>query len=261
MAGEVQQGFARAASVLAAIGGSASGSMRGSDIARATGLGPSTITRLLATLTELGYVAKEPDGAGYAIGTTVLRLASEGLNQSPVYRQSRAIAQELAHRTGFSANVATRDGDQLIYLSHFEGAHARKDHSMVGMGQPLHASALGKCLLIGTDDAERRELLGDLPAYTEHTIASHDALTQEIARVVRKGSALEDQELALGRVCVAAPIRGAHGGVVAAISVSGRLSLMREAGLDALTEDVIEAADRISVGLGLITAIAPRSAS
>lgn len=260
MAGEVQQGFGRAASVLAAIGGSTSGTMRGSDIARATGLGASTITRLLATLTELGYVAKSPEGSGYTIGPTVLRLASEGLNQSPVYRQSRAIAQELAHRTGFSANVAVRDEGHLMYLAHFEGEHARKDHSMVGMGQPLHASALGKCLLIDTDEAERRELLPELPAYTEHTITTHDALTREVERVGRAGSALEDQELALGRVCVAAPIRDAHGDVAAAISISGRLSLVRETGIDALTEDVIEAADRITVGLGLITAVAPRRA-
>lgn len=32
---------------------------------------------------------------------------------------------------------------------------------------------------------------------------------------------------------------------------------MREHGIDLLTEDVVEAADRISVGLGLITAVAP----
>lgn len=258
MAGEVQQGFGRAASVLAAIGASTSGSMRGSDIARATGLGPSTITRLLTTLTELGFVAKGPEGSGYTIGPTVLRLASQGLNQSPVYRQSRAIAQELAQRTGFSANIATRDEGQLIYLSHFEGAHARKEHSMTGMSQPLHASALGKCLLLDTDATQRRDLLGDLPAYTEHSITTHDALTRELDRVSRTGSALEDQELALGRVCVAAPVRDAHGDVVAAISISGRLSLMRAAGIDALREDVIEAADRITVGLGLITAVAVR---
>lgn len=258
MAGEVQQGFGRADAVLAAIGGSTSGTMRGSDIARATGLGASTITRLLATLSELGYVARSPEGSGYTIGPTVLRLASEGLNQSPVYRQSRAIAQELAHRTGFSANVAVRDGAHLVYLSHFEGEHARKDHSMVGMGQPLHASGLGKCLLVDTDEPERRALLPELPAYTEHTITTHDALSREIARVARAGSAIEDQELALGRVSAAAPIRDAHGGIAGAISISGRLSLVRDAGIETLTEDVIEAADRITVGLGLITAVAPR---
>lgn len=258
MAGEVQQGFGRAASVLAAIGDSTSGSMRASDIARATELGPSTITRLLATLTELGFVTKSAEGAGYTIGSTVLRLASQGLNQSPVYRQSRAIAQELAQRTGFSANVAVREGDRLVYLSHFEGAHARKEHSMAGMGQPLHASALGKCLLLDTSARERRELLDDLPAYTEHTLTSHDALTRELDQIAHTGSALEDQELALGRICVAAPIRDAHGDVAAAISISGRLSLMREAGIETLREDVIEAADRITVDLGLITAVAAR---
>lgn len=257
MATEVQQGFGRAASVLAVIGASTTGPMRASDIARATGLGPSTVARLLATLDELGYVAKVGEMPGYTIGTTVLRLASEGLNQNPVHRESRAIAQEVATRTGFSANVAVRDGDKLIYLCHFEGRHAPKSHTMVGMSQPLHASALGKCLLLETEEAERRELLGDLPTYTAGTIGTHEALTRELERVRRAGSAVEDQELALGRLGMAAPIRDSGGGVVAAISLSGRLTLMREHGIDLLTEDVVEAADRISVGLGLITAVAP----
>lgn len=256
MAAEVHQGMGRAAAVLTAIGAATDGPPRASDIARATGLGPSTMARLLTSLEELGYVRRVGDTPGYTIGSAILRLASEGLNQHPVHREARAITQELAHRTGFSANVAVRDGDRLIYLCHFEGDRAQKSHSMVGMSQPLHASALGKCLLLDTDAAERRELLGDLPAFTANTIADHDALTAELARVRAAGSAVEDGELALGRLSVAAPVRDATGAVVAAISISGRLTLMREYGFEALTEDVIEAADRISVGLGLISVVA-----
>lgn len=52
-------------------------------------------------------------------------------------------------------------------------------------------------------------------------------------------------------------MRDATGRVVAAISISGRLSVMRAQGVDTLGEDVIETADRISVGLGMISAVPP----
>jgi DNA-binding IclR family transcriptional regulator len=61
------------------------------------------------------------------------------------------------------------------------------------------------------------------------------------------------EELALGRACVAAPILGRSGDVVAGLSVSGPLSALdltrREA---ALADALIETADAISLGLGYV---------
>jgi len=253
---EIHQSIQRAASVLDALGESETGQLRASDIGRTIGLGPSTTARLLTTLEELGYVRKETDGQLYSIGSAIFALASQGLNQNPVHRESRAAAQELAQKIGLSVNVGVRDGTSVMYLCHFEGALAPKSHTMVGMRQPLHASALGKCLLLDFSQEERIELLGeDLPRFTANTITDHSALTKELAHAHERGTCLEDQELALGRVCIAAPIRNTSGRVVAAISISGRMTVMRDSNLETLAEEAIEAADRISVGLGLISAI------
>ena len=209
MSAEVQQGIGRAASVLTALAESKTGPLRASDIARATDLGASTIARLLGSLEELGYVSRIPDSQSYTIGAAILALASNGLNQNPLHRESRAAAQELAHRVGLSVNVGVREGSSFIYLCHFEGAKAPKSHTMVGLKQPLHASALGKCLLIDMAPDERRAILGDdpLPRYTANTIATHEDLTEELNRITLVGTSTENQELALGRFCIAAPIR------------------------------------------------------
>jgi DNA-binding IclR family transcriptional regulator len=249
------QSVERAVAVLQALGSAEHGAARASDVARAIGLGTSTTGRLLATLEQLGFVRREPRGQGYVIGTAVMRLASQGLNHHPVHREARAAAQDLAQRTGLTANVAVREDDHAVYLCHFEGALARKSHTMVGMSQPLHASALGKCLLVDLTQAEREDLLGELPRYTEHTIVDHDALTADLAAGRARGWCTEDQELALGRLCLAVPVRSASGQVAAAISISGALSVLRTRDLDALAEDLIEVGDRISVGLGLLGAV------
>lgn len=257
MAVEIQQGIARAASVLAALGGSTTGGMRASEIGRVTELGASTMARLLSSLEELDYVTKDAESQLYTIGPAILKLSSQGLNQNAVHRESRVVAEALAQQTGLSVNVATRHGAQAVYLCHFEGSLAPKAHTMIGMPQPLHASGLGKCLLLDMTESERRELLGDEPlaSFTVNTITDHGALAADLAVSLDRGACVEDQELALGRLCIAAPIRDASGGVVASISVSGRLTVMREQDIHALTEHMIEAADRISVGLGMISAV------
>lgn len=247
------QSIERAAAVLQAIGASESGTVRASDIARAIGLGASTTGRLLGTLERLGYVRREPQG--YAVGTAVLALASQGLNHNPVHRESRAAAQELAQRIGLTANVGVRDGAECIYLCHFEGTLAPKSHTMIGMRQPLHASGLGKSLMIDLSERERRELLGDLPQFTDRTLTDHRALTEDLEQARHRGWCVEDQELALGRFCIAAPIRNAGGRVVAGLSISGRVTVLRTMEMASLAEDLIEVADRISVGLGMISAV------
>lgn len=249
------QSIERAALVLRALGSAETGALRASDIGRAIGLGPSTTSRLLATLEGLDYVRRDPVSQEYRIGTAVLLLASQGLNHDPVHRESRAAAQELAHRTGLTANVAVRDRDHAVYLCHFEGSLTRKSHTMIGMAQPLHASALGKALLLDLTQAEREDLLGDLERYTDRTLTDHDALTADLRTSAGRGWCFEDQELALGRFCVAVPIRNAAGSVVAALSISGGMSVLRDRDLTAITEDLIEVGDRISVGLGLLGAV------
>lgn len=256
MNGEVQHSIGRAASVLEALATQATGPMRASDIARATELGPSTITRLLRTLEELGYVERL-DSQEFVIGPTVLALATAGLNHNPVHREARAPAQDLAHRVGLSVNVGVREQQQVMYLCHFEGALSPKSHTMVGLRQPLHASALGKSLLLGLSDEERAAALGDEPfaVYTANTITEMAALARDLDASRERGYCIEEQELALGRRCIAAPIRDASARIVGGISISGRLSHMRERGTEAIAEELIEVADRISVGLGLIAAV------
>lgn len=229
--------------------------LRASDVARAAGLGTSTASRLLATLESLEYVERDPVSGLYRLGAGVLTLAGAAVNEHPVHRAGRQVAQRLAHASGLGANLAVRRGPSVFYLCNFEGALAPKSYTMLGQGNPLHATGLGKCLLLGMDPEALRDVLPDpLPAYTERTIATDTALHAELTQVRRRGYATEVEELALGRACVAAPIRGAAGEVTGALSVSGPLSAIDVENREReLSRMVIEAADEISVALGYLS--------
>lgn len=245
------QSVEKAAAVLSAfLDGRA---LRVSDVAKHAGLGQSTASRLLATLETLGYVERDAVSALYQLGPAVVTLAGVAVNQNPVHREARQRAQHLAATLGLGANVAVRRGDSLFYLCNFEGDLAPKSFVLMGQRNPLHATGLGKCLLLGLDADARRELLPSLHAYTPHTVADHAALDAALTEVTRRGYATETEELALGRACIAAPILDSSGQVAAAISISGPLSALNLAEREAeLARVVIEVADAISVGLGYL---------
>ncbi|MEV6108007.1 IclR family transcriptional regulator [Streptomyces sp. NPDC051940] len=234
--------------------------LRVSDVVRMTGLGTSTASRLLATLESLEFVERDGISGLYRLGTAPITLGGVAVNHHPVHREARQLAQELAARLGLGANVAIRHGATLLYLLNFEGRHAPRNTVLTGQRKPLHATGLGKCLLLALTQEERRELLPEerLHGFTPSTITTHTELDKELEVSARRGYATEVEELAYGRSCVAAPVRDRAGTIVAAISISGPLSTVA---LDRREEELaraaIEAADSISVGLGYV---GPRAA-
>ncbi|WP_432969839.1 IclR family transcriptional regulator [Dactylosporangium sp. CA-233914] len=249
------QSVERALTILRLFTAAGRAELRVSDIAKLAELNLSTASRLLATLEASGVVDRDPVSGLYRLGLDMVSLGGAVLNAHPVHREARQIAQNLAAEVGLGVNVAVRRDASLFYLLNFEGRQAPRSFVLAGQRNPLHATGLGKSLLTGLDPAERRALLPSswLTAYTPRTVTTHQQLDDEIDKTLARGYGTELEELALGRACVAAPIRDASGGVVAALSVSGPLSAIdlphRE---DALARKVIETADSVSIGLGYV---------
>ncbi|MBC9711564.1 IclR family transcriptional regulator [Streptomyces sp. TRM66268-LWL] len=229
--------------------------LRVTDVVKATGLGTSTTSRLLTTLESLEFVERDALSGLYRLGSATITLGGVAVNQHPVHREARQLAQELAARLGLGVNVAVRRGTSLFYLLNFEGRLAPRSTVLTGQRKPLHATGLGKCLLLGLGPAERRELLPEetLHGFTPRTLTSHTRLDAELDEVHRRGYATEVEELAHGRSCVAAPVRSRSGEIVAAVSISGPLSTVAlDSREEELARAVVEAADSISVGLGYV---------
>ncbi|MEV6716269.1 IclR family transcriptional regulator [Lentzea sp. NPDC051208] len=245
------QAVERAMSLLACFS-EAKGALRVSELCAMTGLGQSTVSRMMSTLDRMRFVRQDSRTGLYHVGPAAISLGTLALNSSPVFRASRQVAQNLAHRSGLGANVAELDEFTLRYLCNFEGPRAPKSFSMAGRSAPLHATALGKALLSAMSAEQVSEYFqAPLPQLTPRTITDCQVMAAELEQVRARGYASEVEELAFGRACIAAPIRDNLGAVVAAISMSGPLSALDpRAPHEDLALLIIEAADEISVALG-----------
>lgn len=253
--GSVVQSVERALSILTCFT-DGEPQLRVADMARRLGLAQSTVSRLITTMEALGFIERDSLTGMVRPGLQIVALAGVALNQIDVQRQAQAELSAVASDLGLAANLAILRGDEIFYLTTFEGPKAPKLFTMIGKSNPVHCTAIGKALVAHLPGTEREALLQRIayPTFTPHTATSPDQLRSMLDHVRQHGYATEREELAFGRACIAAPIREASGAVVAAASISGPLSaLALEEREPELVARVIEMTDRISRKLGWVT--------
>jgi len=249
------QSVERALSILACFSDS-DPQLRVAEIARRLGLSQSTVSRMIGTMEQMGFVERDPVSGLVQPGLELVTLAGVALNQVDVQRYAQEDLSAVASELGLAANLAILRGDRIFYLSTVEGPKAPKLYTMIGKRNPIHCTAIGKVLVAFLSDDKREGLLKRIsyPALTSNTITSAEELGPVLDRIRVQGYGEEREELAFGRACVAAPIRSASGEVVAAASISGPLSaLALDERRDQLVSRLIEMTDHISSKLGWIT--------
>lgn len=227
------------------------------DFSKKLSLTQSNVSRLLTTMVSLGYVEKDENSGLYRLGHQIITLGGIALNNSEIRKHALPDLYDLERQLGLGANLAVLNAQNMFYLAHVDSHRSPRMYTLLGRSNPLYNTGIGKVLLahLGADEVNMILDHTSLAAYTEKTITNRDLLMKELEIVRNRGYAMELEELALGRACIAAPLRGRSGKVVAGISLSGPLSEIRLPEREReLSSILIEVADRISVKMGYITA-------
>ncbi len=220
------------------------------EIAAEIGVHKSTAFRLVTTLEQGGLVEQSEDRGKYRLGMGVLRLAGATSARLDVVQEARPVCRRLGADTGETVNVAVRSGGSALYVDQVAGSSALQPHNWVGQHIPLHATSNGKILISELTDEELAEVVPALPAYTDFTITTKKELRRELEQVRALGYAVAVDELEVGLAAVAAPVRSAHGEVVASLSISGPTFRMDQARIESLIPRVTASATEVSHRLG-----------
>jgi DNA-binding IclR family transcriptional regulator len=220
------QSLTRAAALVRAVGEASAGGGGATTaaLARACGLPVATAARLLATLSDEGFVERTPDGAGWTLGLPLVRLARAADPDRALVAAARPVLEDLADAAGESAALAVaRAGPAMDVIAQADGPGLLGVSDWVGREFPLHASAPGKLVLAELDD----DALGAWVArvrperFTRRTITSVRGLRAELAAIRAQDYAELDGELEPELASLAVTVRGASGAAVAFIGVSG----------------------------------------
>jgi DNA-binding IclR family transcriptional regulator len=220
------------------------------EIAAELGVHKSTAFRLVATLESHRLVEQAGDRGRYALGVGLLRLAGATTARLDLVQESRPVCRQLAADTGETVNLTVLAEHSALYIDQVAGSSALQSHNWVGQHIPLHATSNGKVLLCELEPEKLEESLGKLARFTPMTITRKAQLREELEVVRRQGYSVAVDELEVGLTAVAAPIRNAHGDIVASISVSGPTFRLTTDEMDKVIPLCVEAGAEISHRLG-----------
>ena len=191
-----------------------------SEVVDETEIPKASAHRLLQELVELTALTFDESSRRYRGGLLLAHLGASVTASYDVRRIARPQLEKLHSSTGNVATLGIRDDDQGIYIDKIEPAgFIIRLHSEVGKRFPLHSTAMGKVLLAHSDAETISKITRrKLQAFTDNTITDGQALRSELDDVLKQGYAVDREEITRGLVCVAAPIYGLDGEVVAAIS-------------------------------------------
>jgi IclR family acetate operon transcriptional repressor len=223
------------------------GELGTNEVARRTGMTPSTVSRQLGTLAASGLVERVATNGRYRLGLRIIHLANALLARLDVREVARPHLVALVEATGETATLSVPGDEDAVTIDFVPGSHQVQPVSRLGRPSIAHATSAGKVMLAFSG----RELPeGPFRAYTPRTITDPQALGREIERVREQGWALAAGEREPGLTAIAAPIRSSRGELEAIVALQGPSARFDSVAVDAAVPLVVERADAVSRELG-----------
>jgi IclR family acetate operon transcriptional repressor len=188
------------------------------EIAVALGIPVSSLSYLLGTLVERGYLAR--DGRRYSAGPgcSGCRRASGGFSLA---ERAAPLVRTLRVQLNETTSFFIRHGWEVEALVTESSEQALRYAVPTGNRLQMHALASGKALLaaLSDDDLDRYFAEAERTRYTASTVVSEKALRKEIAQIRKDGFSFTDEEFSLGIVGIGRAVTIA-GEPVGALSVA-----------------------------------------
>jgi len=213
----------------------------------------ASIHRILATLSDQGYVSRSPSNPRYFLGPATRRLAEQNLGASGAAQVLAPTIRALAAQTGETVFVTEMHGTEALCIFLVDGTYPLRLFVRLGQSMPLNAAAASRVLLAFMEPEDARSLLEShsLQEFRQATPITVDQVMDRLPRIRSVGFDIADDELDAGIWAVAAPIRTSTGTVIASVTLAGAATrLSSDQVRQTVVDRVLSAAEAVSRELG-----------
>lgn len=198
--------------------------------AKALDINRTTLIRLLATLEREGILEPLPDDGGYRLGTGLIALASEALNERGILHVARPFLVQLVRELNLSAHLGVLEGREIVYLARETPNSHLASTVREGTRLPAHATTIGRILLAELSLGQLRALYAGhaMESFTAKTRTTLADLEAQLQTDRERGIAwsVANFEAEIGSAAVAVYDHQAR--AVGAINVTGHASIFAE---------------------------------
>lgn len=201
-----------------------------SQISGMTGIGKSSVLRLLYTLTKEGFLAYDESSKNYSLGITIFRLGQVKSDSLNIRNIAKKYLQPICDENGFVSYLGVRHEDKLIFLERIFPRNAPLWSQLFNPldNRELYSTGIGRLFLAHQTDEEVLEYLNRISPskFTDSTITDPEILMRLIrrARIERTASNYGENEPYMHSIC--APIYDWKSNMIAGISFCGPKELI-----------------------------------
>jgi IclR family acetate operon transcriptional repressor len=209
----------------------ASGPVDVLDIIASLKLPKATAYRLVDWFITHGYLGREPGRKRLIVGPRLTNLAFGALSASMRNDAPHIVLQRLVRTFNETCNIGTLLNGEVVYLDRVEAEDwPLRLHYTSGSRVPLHCSAIGKLFLALAAAPRRSRLLQscELRRFTDTTITDQTQMETELRQIRKEQVAFDREEYLVGVVCVAVPVVGKSGEMLAALAIQAPEARMNE---------------------------------
>ncbi len=192
-----------------------------SEIARAASTSNATATRICYTLSQMGFIDRDPQRR-FFITPKILSLGHSAVCSLGWRNVAQHYLERLSAEIKETVNLSVLEGCELIYIARVNTGRILPFDLQLGSRLPVYCTSMGKALMAFSPPEQAGEVLDqiDFAPLTHRTITNREQYQAELDRVRAQGYAVNDEELSVGLRSVAAPILDNHGWSLAAINIA-----------------------------------------
>jgi DNA-binding IclR family transcriptional regulator len=218
-----------------------------SELASASGIPKSTASRLVSALERRGLVEQDGERGRLRPGPAILRVAERSMIERNVVELAGPSLDALAEASGETINLAVPGRLGVEHLAQVDSRHFLGTGQWPGRTVDYHCTAVGKVFMAFGRGPSLSE---PLQRHAPDTITDPKQLADQLKVVRRTEIATAIDELEPGLAAMAAPVRGARGDVVAALSITGPTLRLNRQRIRELTLVLTDEARLLSGRLG-----------
>jgi IclR family transcriptional regulator, acetate operon repressor len=205
----------------------------------------------MAMLCYHDFVIQDPVTRVYRTGPALLEIGLAAVRKMDIRAQARPVLESLSAATGETVHLAALEGHDVRFLDAIESPLALRVSGRVGRLLPAHATSIGKAMLASLRDDDVLALYpGEaLQSVTQKTVTSRAELQAELARVRKRGYAVNDGESEDGVSSVGVSVADRRGVLVGGLSVAAPRSRMQRSKRSTYAELLRDAADKLGESL------------
>ena len=217
------------------------------ELHKKTGIGKSSLQRLLSTLVHERFLIKDEGTKLYSLGMELFFLGNLVEKSDAFLSVAAPVMERLNQTTKENISVSMIEQNERKCIHNLASHHELSALAYVGHTAPLYAGASAKVLLSFQNDQFIQHYLEEteFKRITDSTIISAEDLKKDIIKIRKMGYAISYGERVKGAISISVPIKNRFKEVFAVMTITFPNVREEEYDMENLTRMLLEAAAEI----------------